>query len=173
MKKYYKEGNKNLENPNILIDQENKIIEIQPYNTELCLKSIPPLLEIIRLEFPDDYAVDLSCDHNFDGLRETNVALLKAGGSLFCNYTGKSTNIKKLILPVDFNAVAKHIMFSGSLTEYQLIQQFNLAYRSNKTIADIKNSIDKAQKNGHGKTENELGFLEIYLAQIFKKNQNL
>jgi hypothetical protein len=96
MKTFYKEGNKDLENPNILIDEENESIEIQPYNTELCLKSIPPLLELIRLKFPDSYSVDLSCDHNFDGLRETNVALLKDGGELIDNHDGESVTLKPL-----------------------------------------------------------------------------
>jgi hypothetical protein len=96
MKKFYKEGNKDLENPNIQIDEENESIELQPYNTELCLKSIPPLLELIRLKFPDSYSVDLSCDHNFDGLRETNVALLKDGGELIDNHDGESVTLKPL-----------------------------------------------------------------------------
>jgi hypothetical protein len=96
MKKFYKQGNKDLENPNILIDEENETIELQPYNTELCLKSIPPLLELIRLKFPDSFSVDLSCDHNFNGLTETNVALLKDGGELFENYSGESVTLKPL-----------------------------------------------------------------------------
>ena len=93
MKEFYLQGNKDLENPNILIDKENKHIELQPYNTELCLKSIPPLLEIVRLKFPDDYSVDLGEDHNFDGLRETNVATLKAGGKLIENYESESIEL--------------------------------------------------------------------------------
>ena len=96
MKTFYLEDNNDLENPNILIDKENKCIELQPYNTELCLKSIPPLLEIIRLNFPDDYSVDLGIDHNFDGLRETNVALLKAGGELIENYESETFSLKPI-----------------------------------------------------------------------------
>ena len=96
MKKYYKEGDRDLENPNILIDEENESIELQPYNIELCIKSIPPLLELIRLKFPNSYSVDLSCDHNFNGLRETNVSLLKEGGELTENYSGESTTLNSI-----------------------------------------------------------------------------
>jgi len=96
MKKFYQEGNNDLENPNIVVDEENKSIELQPYTDELCLKFIKPLLELIRLKFDDEYSVDLSCDHTFDGLRETNVALLKAGGEIIDNYDGESLTLSSI-----------------------------------------------------------------------------
>lgn len=96
MKKFYKEGNKDLENRNILVDIDNKTIELQPYSEELCLKSIKPLLELIRTKYDDEFSVDLSCDHNFDGLRETNVSLLKNGGEIVDNYDGKSLYLNAL-----------------------------------------------------------------------------
>lgn len=96
MKKYYNEGNPDLENRNIVIDEKNKHIELQSYTEELCLKFIPPLLEIIQLKFPEDFSVYLGGAHNFDGLEETNVALLKQGGELIDNYSGQSTTIRKV-----------------------------------------------------------------------------
>jgi hypothetical protein len=75
---------------------------------------------------------------------------------------------------VDFKSVASRLMFGGkSITESELIEIFKLEYRSNKSIADINNCIKKSRKNGHGKTENEVDFLELYLSQIFKKNETL
>ena len=40
-----------------------------------------------------------------------------------------------------------------------------------KFKAKVKKSIKKSRKNGHGKAENELEFLELYLSQVFKKNK--
>jgi hypothetical protein len=82
-------------NKNILINPTNKYIELQPYTTELTPASIKPMIKTILSEIKDDsYAVYLGCDHNFEGLSETNIGLLKAGGRLFCNYTGKFSRLQ-------------------------------------------------------------------------------
>ena len=86
MKTFYKEGVLNLENKNILVNKENRSIELQPYTDELTLETIPALLQLVLSEFDDSYSVDLSCDHSFNGLRETNVYMLKQGGEITNNY---------------------------------------------------------------------------------------
>lgn len=84
-------------NKNILINTTKKYVELQPYTVELTLSSIKTMIETILSEIKDDsYAVYLGCDHNLEGLSETNVGLLKAGGRLFCNYTGKFSRLQPI-----------------------------------------------------------------------------
>ena len=87
--KDYLSGNKN-----IVVDHKAKLIQLQPYNTELTPKSIKSMLQQVISEIEDfDYSVDLGGDHNFNGLFETNVSLLNQGGDIICNYTGKSVTL--------------------------------------------------------------------------------
>lgn len=73
---------------------------------------------------------------------------------------------------INFKSVAQRLMFGQKATsEKELISEFGLEYRSGKNVEDINKSITKSRKNGHGKTENELDFLELYLSQVFKKNK--
>ena len=53
-----------------------------------------------------------------------------------------------------------------------LLDQHGLQYRKGKTIADVVNARSKALKNGLGKTENEIGFFELYLKDVLKKNND-
>jgi hypothetical protein len=74
--------------------------------------------------------------------------------------------------PVNFKMVAQRLMFGQqSIKETELIEEFQLEYRSGKNVVDINKSIEKSRKNGHGRSENELSFLELYLSQVFKKNE--
>lgn len=73
---------------------------------------------------------------------------------------------------VNFKSVAQRLMFGQkAIKENELIEEFKLEYRSGKSVVDINKSIEKSRKNGHGKSENELDFLELYLSQVFKKNE--
>ena len=75
-------------------------------------------------------------------------------------------------ISVNFKSVAQRLMFGQrSITESELIEEFKLEYRSGKSVVDINKSIEKSRKNGHGKAENEQDFLELYLSQVFKKNE--
>lgn len=73
---------------------------------------------------------------------------------------------------INFKTIANELMFGGqSISESELIKKFKLSYRSNQTIKDLKNCFVKSKKNGRGKVENEVEFLEIYLSKTFKKNE--
>ena len=73
---------------------------------------------------------------------------------------------------INFKNVAQRIMFGQkSIKEIELIEEFKLEYRSGKSAIDINKSIQKSRKNGHGRSENEFDFLELYLSQVFKKNE--
>tara|TARA_B100002019_G_scaffold293220_1_gene319443 strand:+ start:3326 stop:3574 length:249 start_codon:yes stop_codon:yes gene_type:complete len=75
---------------------------------------------------------------------------------------------------VNFNDVALTVMFDQKInTTSKLIEQYGLQYRSGKTAVDVKKCIEKSFKNGHGRTESELSFLELYLSQTFKKTSTL
>lgn len=68
---------------------------------------------------------------------------------------------------VDFKQLAKAFMFSDQNT-IVILTEFKLQYRKNKTVVDLVKAKRKALKNGMGKTEYELGMLEIYLKDVFK-----
>jgi hypothetical protein len=75
-------------------------------------------------------------------------------------------------ISINFKSVAQRLMFGQKdASEKELIKEFGLEYRSGKNVDDINKSIKKSRKNGHGKAENELEFLELYLSQVFKKNK--
>ena len=42
-------------------------------------------------------------------------------------------------------------------------------YRKNKDIRDVQSAIRKGLKNGNYKTEQEIGFIALYLNDVFKK----
>ena len=72
---------------------------------------------------------------------------------------------------VNFKSVAETIMFDSEInTTDKLVEQYGLQFRSGKDVTDVKKCVSKSLKNGHGKTENELSFLELYLSQTFKKS---
>lgn len=78
--------------------------------------------------------------------------------------------MKSDIKPVDFNLLARTIMFTA-VTEQELLKNFKLEYRKNKTVTDIKKALQLSAKNGQCKTELELDLFELHLEKIFKKNQ--
>tara|TARA_B100000700_G_scaffold331528_1_gene465231 strand:+ start:3057 stop:3299 length:243 start_codon:yes stop_codon:yes gene_type:complete len=72
---------------------------------------------------------------------------------------------------VNFKSVAETIMFDSKInTTDKLVEQYGLQFRSGKDATDVKKCVSKSLKNGYGKTENELSFLELYLSQTFKKS---
>ena len=71
---------------------------------------------------------------------------------------------------INYKQMAEDIMFSKA-TELQLMNKYNVSYRSKKGLEDIKKAIEKALKNGNGKTEVELSFLELHISQIFKETK--
>ena len=71
-----------------------------------------------------------------------------------------------------YERLAKFIMFGGGKTVRDLntlLNNYGLVYRKNKSFDDIDIAVKKSYKNGRMKTECELGMLEIYVSQIFKK----
>lgn len=68
---------------------------------------------------------------------------------------------------VDFESMASDIMFSKT-SERKLIEKFGVEYRKGKGFSDLQHAIQKGLKNGMGKTEFELGMIEIYLKDVFK-----
>ncbi len=68
---------------------------------------------------------------------------------------------------VDFERMASDIMFSKT-SERKLIEKFGAEYRKGKGFSDLQHAIQKGLKNGMGKTEFELGMIEIYLKDVFK-----
>lgn len=87
----YLKGNKN-----IVVDDDNQMVSFQPYTIELCLDSIKRMIQTTVRNVPNCYGVYLGGKHNFDGLYETNVLLLKQGGILQDNYTGNYRTISKV-----------------------------------------------------------------------------
>lgn len=73
-----------------------------------------------------------------------------------------------MIKDVDFEDMARHVMFSAT-SEQKLIEKYGAVYRKGKTLVDLKHAIHKGLKAGMGKTEYELGMIEIYLKDVFKK----
>lgn len=67
--------------------------------------------------------------------------------------------------------IAERIMFVGLKNE----DLYGWQFRKNKSSVDINNAIRKARnpKNGLGKVEYELGFLELYLKDIFKPDRSV
>ncbi len=70
-------------------------------------------------------------------------------------------------MKIDFEKIASDILF-GKVTENYIMDNFNVEYRKNKSVDDIKNAVKKALKNGNLKTEIELSFLSLYLGQVLK-----
>lgn len=66
--------------------------------------------------------------------------------------------------------LAKWLKFTGG--KLNLID-FNLEFRTGKSIEDIKKAIAKAHnvKNTGGRTENEIGMLELYLKDVLKPSK--
>ena len=64
------------------------------------------------------------------------------------------------------NNFARARMFLNKCT----LTENGLEYRKNKSGADVEKALKKAcdVKNGHGKTEFELGMFEVYLKTILK-----
>ena len=67
---------------------------------------------------------------------------------------------------VDFNALSRQIMFEGLTKDY--IESEGLQWRKGRDMKTLRNSTRKALKNGFGRTEVELGMLELYLKDEFK-----
>lgn len=65
--------------------------------------------------------------------------------------------------------IAENIMFSG-IKESDILQDWE--YRKGKTLEDVKHAIKKGLTNGRGRTEWELEFIELYLADVLKKRGN-
>ncbi len=60
------------------------------------------------------------------------------------------------------------LIFTGGVKNLADINNKGFTLRKNKTIVDINKAIKKSRKNGMGKTECELGMLEVYLKDIIK-----
>lgn len=69
---------------------------------------------------------------------------------------------------VDFEDMARHLMFANT-SEAKLLKKYGAVYRKGKGLEDIKHAVRKGLKNGMGKTEFELGMIESYLKDVFKK----
>lgn len=70
--------------------------------------------------------------------------------------------------PVDFADLALKVSFSPTSSE--TFKAVGLEFRKGKGMSDIVKAHNLAQKNSGYKTEEALGFMEIYLSRIFKKN---
>ena len=69
---------------------------------------------------------------------------------------------------VDFKEMASILFFSGGKSFVDYLRKEKIQFRKNKSVEDINNAIKKSLKNSRGKTEYEIGFLEIYLKNVFK-----
>ena len=67
---------------------------------------------------------------------------------------------------VNFKALAQQVMFGSLNKDY--IESEGLQWRKGRDMLTVRNSVRKAIKNGFGRTEAELGMLELYLKDEFK-----
>lgn len=69
------------------------------------------------------------------------------------------------MVAIDYHNIAQSLLFgNGTFDCYK----HNVQYRKGKNSTDIDDAINKAAKNGFGKTECEISMLEIYLKGILK-----
>lgn len=69
-----------------------------------------------------------------------------------------------MLQTTDFKNFAFEVFCTGRCEP----SEHNVEFRANKSMEDVVNARFKAQKNGRGKLENEISFMEIYLKGIFK-----
>ena len=67
---------------------------------------------------------------------------------------------------VDFKELADRIFFTKGWKDY--INDNRIEFRKEKDFSDIQKAIVLSGKRGKYKLEYELGFMEIYLKDIFK-----
>lgn len=65
----------------------------------------------------------------------------------------------------EFESLAMDLMFTCKFEP----EKYNLTYREGRTMKHVADALRLCRKNGRGKTEYELEFLEIYLKRIFKE----
>ena len=70
----------------------------------------------------------------------------------------------------DYGMIAGLLMFNpeGFKEDFNS-GKLGIAFRKDKTVADINAAIKKSLKRGYGKTERELEWIEIYIKDVFKK----
>lgn len=69
---------------------------------------------------------------------------------------------------LDFERMAQLLMFNQAGFIKYIRGDIRAEFRKGKGPDDINKASQKALKNGHGKTEFELGMLELYLKDVFK-----
>lgn len=71
---------------------------------------------------------------------------------------------KKNELRDKLNGLAKNILLDQILNP----DRYGLVYRKDKSSKNVQVAVQKALKNGMGKTETEIAMLELQLEKIFK-----
>lgn len=65
--------------------------------------------------------------------------------------------------------MAKDLKFLKGIVVADWMKKYGVVFRASKTAESIGKAVHLSMKNGHGRTENELEFLELYLSQVFKR----
>ena len=68
--------------------------------------------------------------------------------------------------------MAEQIMFIGIPNADNYLNDNGMEFRKNKTLSDIHEAFRKGLKDGMGKTEFELGMIEVHLTKVLKLKGN-
>ena len=70
---------------------------------------------------------------------------------------------------IDFYGLGQRFLMTTVTDLPKLLADFGVTFRKGKGIADINNAGKKAKQKGNLRTEHELGMMELYMQDVFKR----